>query len=1205
MKNCKTYILYFLSIAFLSGNVFAQFQIPRAKIAPVIDGQMDPAWDYAARDSIVHIFTDESSPTNKEDFSAEFRMLWDDNNIYLLALVTDDIISTSHADYWQNDVLQIYIDGQNEKNEQYDLNDLQFFYVFNGGGTFGVYSPNVSSEFSETDFLNCQFASSETDNGYIYEVALSITDLSNHLALNAEAGNQFGLDIAIGDNDSSQRDHLLIWNSPGDDPEYWAKPVLWTTIQFNNLIAEMETIYIPRTPVAITIDGNQDPVWQYAARTEIRRGQKPLIPDEDFGAEVRMLWDDDNIYIYAIVNDDIVNTSNSAYWLNDVFQFFIDANFERNHEYDQEDLQFSYVLNSVGLSNVWNPYYAEIHSTEDFPNCVFSSNETAYGYDYEIQLSGTDLSSQLNLNISLGKIFGIELEFADNDTGERESTITWTSPFGSTYWRQPDTWGKAQLTDVIAEHKNISISKTSATITVDGNMEDAWLSANPEPIDQILSVNNNPDDINDFSGEYRMLWDDDNLYLFVSVTDNILNTSNPQYWNNDVIQFYLDGENEKDNVYDQNDLQFSFVANTNYLTSVYSFENGLNYSVDDFSNCQFVSIGTSNGYNYEIKLNGDDLLNQLGLRLGVNRKFGFDLALNDNDTGTMKNSLLWSAPFGSEMWYYPSLWGTATLAEIPVNLTAITNTASDIGYTTAVLNGTVNSDGLPMNVWFDYGESTSYGNSISATPTPVSNSEDNSVSAEIGDLYVGATYHYRVVLSNDQYTIFGADNTFTTLPYPTQLNLVHTVDFPQKSKGSDYKPNDYRIVGLPGGNDDMIANIFSGKQDEDWQVFWDNGEDTDFYIEYNGDNIFRQIPGHAFWVLNKGSLSINQPNKEAAGLNNDGEVEVPIHFGWNQITNPFNEPVSWIKIKEVNDILATRPLLAFNEAWDNTNLIMMPFTGYYFYNQNQNRTILKVPFDPVPVSIPKLTEKIDYDWKVNIAVKTDKYIDDIAYFAVHENASETKDDFEYRRPRAIGDILSVYFDRPEWKVPSCVFNCDVRPPVKDIEEWPLTVLIPELDKATISFNGIENIPDKFSVFLINNSKGNYYDLREDNSIQYTPETKLTSFTVVVGKENLVQSKLNEAIPEEFSLGRNFPNPFNPSTTIPFALPTDAHVTFKVYNILGEKICTLLSKDLETGRHYVLWNGQDRNGNPATSGIYIYQMTTNAGKRFSGKMMLLK
>ena len=1201
MRYHKIFILCLIVFVLSAENLFGQYQIPWAKIAPVIDGQMDPAWDYAARDSVLNIFTDETPPSGKEDFSVEFRMLWDDNFLYLLFIVADDIINTSQSDFWENDVLQIYIDGGNDKTDAYDLNDLQFYYIFDSD-EFGI-SPTTN--LSAADFSNCEFASSIVEGGYIYEVALSISDLSNHLALNVNVGNQFGMDIAIGDNDSGERDHLLIWNSPGTDPNYWDKPILWATAQFSDLVAEMETILIPKTPVAITIDGNQDPVWQYAARTTIRRGNKPFISDEDFASEVRFLWDDNNLYIYAIVNDDIVNTSNSAYWMNDVFQFFIDANFERNHEYDQEDLQFSYVVNSEGLSNVWNPYYDGIHSTADFPNCQFASSETEYGYDYEIRLSGVDLSSQLNFNISSGKIFGLELEFADNDTGERESTITWTSPLGSSYWLQPDTWGKAQLSDVIAAVKQIMVPKTSIAPTIDGDMEDAWLSASPEPINQVFDVDRIPDSPDDFSGEYRLLWDNDNLYLFISVIDDILNISNPDLWLNDAMQFYFDGNNGKTPEYEPDDLQFSVLATQNGLKGVYNITNPANFDISDFAQCQFASKQTSNGYNYEILLSGSDMSNKLGLDLTMNYSFGWNITLYDNDEGVANQGFDWNCPYGSQIWATPSLWGTASLTEIPASLLAVTNPASDISYTTAVINGTVNSDGLTMNVSFDYGESTTYGNSISATPSSVSNTENNPVSAELVDLYVGATYHYRVVLSNDEYTLYGADNTFTTLPYPTQLNLTYTVDFTTKSRGSDYKPDEYRLVGLPGGNDEMIANIFSGKQGEDWQVFWDNGEDSDYMIEYNGDNIFRQIPGRAFWMLNKGPLNINQQNKQAAGLNNDGEVEVSIHPGWNLITNPFNEPISWIKIKAVNSIVANRPLYAFNENWDDTNLIMMPFAGYYFDNQNPDRTILRIPFDPVTVSIPKLTEESEYNWKVNIAAKTDQFTDDIAYFAVHENASRTKDEFEYRRPRAVGDILSVYFDRPDWEAPAGTFNCDIRPPVKDIEEWPFKVLIPDMNSANISFIGIEDIPEEFSVYLVNDSKRIYYDLRNDPSIQYTPETKLTNFTVIVGKETLVQNRLEESIPREFDLGRNFPNPFNPSTTIPFALPTDAHVTIKIYNILGEEVCTLLSKDLETGRHYTSWNGKDRNGNSVTSGVYIYQMATNSGKQLSGKMMLLK
>jgi hypothetical protein len=630
-----------------------------------------------------------------------------------------------------------------------------------------------------------------------------------------------------------------------------------------------------------------------------------------------------------------------------------------------------------------------------------------------------------------------------------------------------------------------------------------------------------------------------------------------------------------------------------------------NFSVTDFPNCKFISKETANGYNYEILLSGSDLSAQLNLNLTVNNVFGWNVAIMDNDDGDLNHSFKWLCPYGKYMWNDPSLWGTATLAEVIYEYSASTGEATNVTQNSATIHGTIVPNNQSTSVSFEYGETSSFGNSVAANPATVDGTDPVNVSANITGLKTNQQYFFRVVAQNPSGTIYGEDNTFTTETYPTEISLNHTIDFTRRSKGNDYKPEDYRIIGLPGGNDEMIATIFSGKQDEDWQVYWDNGKETDYLVEYNGDNIFRQMPGRAFWILNKGSLDINQPNRETAGLNNNGEVEVEIHPGWNIITNPFDVPVSWDEIRNINGFNADLPLWAFDGGWNNTYTIMIPFEGYYFDNPNSNETILRIPFKPVPVSMPKLASKNKFDWKVNISVTVNHNTDDCAYFGVHKKALKIRDEFEFRRPRAIGDILSIYFDRPNWDTPAGAFNCDIRPPVEDIEEWQFTALIPGQNEARFLFTGIEDIPNEFSIFLINDSKGNYINLRENHSVNYLPETKFTSFTVVVGKENLVQGKLTEVVPREFSLRQNYPNPFNPNTTIPFTLPIDAYVTIKVYNILGEEVCVLLSKNMETGKHYLHWDGEDKNGNPVTSGIYIYQMLTDKGKQFSKKMMFLK
>ena len=96
MKYYKFILAHLLLIIFLVNYVFAQFPLPKTKTAPMIDGEMEAVWDYAARDSIQNIYSGEAPPSNSDDFSIECRMLWDNANIYILALVTDDIINVSN-----------------------------------------------------------------------------------------------------------------------------------------------------------------------------------------------------------------------------------------------------------------------------------------------------------------------------------------------------------------------------------------------------------------------------------------------------------------------------------------------------------------------------------------------------------------------------------------------------------------------------------------------------------------------------------------------------------------------------------------------------------------------------------------------------------------------------------------------------------------------------------------------------------------------------------------------------------------------------------------------------------------------------------------------------------------------------------------------------------------------------------------------------
>jgi photosystem II stability/assembly factor-like uncharacterized protein len=99
------------------------------------------------------------------------------------------------------------------------------------------------------------------------------------------------------------------------------------------------------------------------------------------------------------------------------------------------------------------------------------------------------------------------------------------------------------------------------------------------------------------------------------------------------------------------------------------------------------------------------------------------------------------------------------------------------------------------------------------------------------------------------------------------------------------------------------------------------------------------------------------------------------------------------------------------------------------------------------------------------------------------------------------------------------------------------------------------------------------------------------------------------IPISFSLKQNYPNPFNPTTSIEFSLPVASDVELVVYNILGQKVATLINSQRSAGNHSVLWNADDSNGMKLSSGIYLYMLKAKGidGNEFQDikKMVLLK
>ncbi|MYF92071.1 MAG: T9SS type A sorting domain-containing protein [Gemmatimonadetes bacterium] len=94
-------------------------------------------------------------------------------------------------------------------------------------------------------------------------------------------------------------------------------------------------------------------------------------------------------------------------------------------------------------------------------------------------------------------------------------------------------------------------------------------------------------------------------------------------------------------------------------------------------------------------------------------------------------------------------------------------------------------------------------------------------------------------------------------------------------------------------------------------------------------------------------------------------------------------------------------------------------------------------------------------------------------------------------------------------------------------------------------------------------------------------------------------------PEAFALADNFPNPFNPTTTIQYALPRAADVELTVYNVVGQPVRTLVAEHQSAGRYAVEWDATDDRGHSLSAGMYLYRLQAGGEFLKVKKMLLLK
>jgi hypothetical protein len=221
----------------------------------------------------------------------------------------------------------------------------------------------------------------------------------------------------------------------------------------------------------------------------------------------------------------------------------------------------------------------------------------------------------------------------------------------------------------------------------------------------------------------------------------------------------------------------------------------------------------------------------------------------------------------------------------------------------------------------------------------------------------------------------------------------------------------------------------------------------------------------------------------------------------------------------------------------------------------------------------------------------------------HKLASDGFDIFDLPELPVMGDYLTFSFAGREGDFTTDITAFDGSGVVKDaycVGNIPGTVqlsmntgaLQSGLKAAIIDITNNAVITDDKTVYIF------------ENRYPGTP----VLFNVIIGtagfvSENIAQWKA--AMPDKYALHQNYPNPFNPATTIQYELPSQSQVSLEVYNILGERVRTLIDGEIHAADKYTLhFDGKNQYGEQLTSGVYFYRMKADNFVN-SKKMILLK
>jgi len=419
----------------------------------------------------------------------------------------------------------------------------------------------------------------------------------------------------------------------------------------------------------------------------------------------------------------------------------------------------------------------------------------------------------------------------------------------------------------------------------------------------------------------------------------------------------------------------------------------------------------------------------------------------------------------------------------------------------------------------------------------------------------------------------------------------------------------WRLVSFPG---ELENGTLTSKGLNTKHIFYSRDwENNEWFVP---DTLYL---GEAYWFKHMYDKDIDFTPGAGVSLALE-EYDMELFPGWNFIGNPFFISVP-ITLDQGDFYGPISYGMDDKNGWSEVVSEMQPWGGYLIYNYTDTLQIVELkPTSLVEADsdtmfslnqgrqISKLPPRVALNsWRLRISADSEHYFDHNNYIGRDFRSTEGLDQGDIYEPPMIDGHLAVGLS-PE-SDGGYYHTTDIRSINETNGVWDLRVLAGKKDgPVDVQFHSVKEPPENIVIALVDlqNRTANR-DIMETGIIISEKSTVGYDMKVVIGQSDFVENEIQrilDGMPTQYTLGYNYPNPFNANTRLDYSLPVRSHVSIRLYNMLGQEVAVLMNEEQPYGNRYVIWDGLNNQGNAVASGVYLAEF--KAGSFLATRKMIL-